>query len=209
MQMVIRDEGRQTPGTGELSECARAGDAAAFCRLVEPLQERLLRQAVLLAGDVGVAEDLVSETLIEAWKCLAKYDGSCRFSTWLYAILLHRHKKWLRRARSRPPVFAWLPAFIRDEFAARQERLPSVEPNPSECAARNELEQTVRLCVDRLSDKHRRVIFLRFFEDASLPEIAQVLGCSVGTVKSRLHHALERLRKMKMNLPDPRGDKQI
>jgi len=52
-----------------------------------------------------------------------------------------------------------------------------------------------------LPAKHRQVVLLRFFEDASLPDIAAVLGCSVGTVKSRLHHALEKLRKMKMNLP--------
>jgi RNA polymerase sigma-70 factor (ECF subfamily) len=53
------------------------------------------------------------------------------------------------------------------------------------------------------------VILLRFFEDASLPDMAAVLGCSVGTVKSRLHHALDKLRKMKMNLSELAGDKQI
>ena len=56
-----------------------------------------------------------------------------------------------------------------------------------------------------LPEKHREIIRLRFFEDASLPDMALILGCSVGTVKSRLHHALEKLRKMKMNLPDTKG----
>jgi len=84
-----------------------------------------------------------------------------------------------------------------------------LEPSPLETAAQKEIHQAIRLCVDRLSDKHRRVIFLRFFEDAPLPDIARVLGCSVGTVKSRLHNALEKLRKMKMNLPELKGDKWI
>ena len=60
-----------------------------------------------------------------------------------------------------------------------------------------------------LSEKHQEIIRLRFFEDASLPDMAAILDCSVGTVKSRLHHALENLRRMKMNLPDMQGHQQL
>ena len=173
---------------GESFARARAGEAEAFCHLTEPLQTRLLRQAAALSGDLSTAEDLVAETLAEAWTSLARYDESCRFSTWLYAILLHRHQKWKRRARSRPAALAWLPFFD---------------------AARNETSALMRECVGRLPEKHRRIILLRFYEDASLQDMAQVLGCPVGTVKSRLHHALEKLRGIKMNLPEMRGDTQI
>lgn len=207
--MAITDDGVETTAPGELLARARAGDAPAFCRLIEPLQARLLRQAAALAGDLNVADDLVSETLVEAWKSLERFDESCRFSTWLYAILLHRRHKWARRARSRPLALAWLPAFQRKEMAARQENLPSPEPSPSENAVQNDFSAQLRDYVDRLPEKQRRVILLRFFEDASLPDMAQVLGCPVGTVKSRLHHALEKLREMKMNLPEMKGDKQI
>ena len=166
----------------------------------------MLRQAVALSGNVSAAEDLVAETLVEAWKSLARYDESCRYSTWLYAILLHRHQKFLRRARSRPLTLSWLPTFERDELAARQENAASPEPSPAEDAARNDNLALLRECVARLPENHRRIILLRFFEDASLPDMARVLGCPVGTVKSRLHHALEKLRKLEMNLPDTRGD---
>jgi RNA polymerase sigma factor (sigma-70 family) len=64
-------------------------------------------------------------------------------------------------------------------------------------------------CVEALPEKQREIIQLRFFEDASLPDIAALLGCSVGTVKSRLHYALEKLRKMKMNLPESKGHQPI
>ena len=188
---------------------ARAGEAEAFCRLTEPLQSRLLRQAAALSGDVSAAEDLVAETLVEAWKSLARYDESCRFSTWLYAILLHRYQKSLRRARSRPVALAWLSAFERDQLTAAQDNVPSPEPSPADDAARNENLAHLRACIARLPEKHRRIILLRFFEDASLPDMARVLGCPVGTVKSRLHHALEKLRKIKMNLHPMRGDTQI
>lgn len=194
---------------GEILARARAGDAEAFCRLTEPLQTRLLRQAAALSGDVSAAEDLVAETLVEAWKSLARYDESCRFSTWLYAILLHRHHKWRRRARSRPVALAWLPLFQREQLVARQENVPAPDNSPAEAAARNENSALLRRCVARLPEIHRRVILLRFFEDASLPDMARLLGCPAGTVKSRLHHALEKLRKLKMNLPETGGDTQI
>jgi RNA polymerase sigma-70 factor (ECF subfamily) len=187
---------------------ARTGDAEAFGRLIEPLQSRLLRQAAFLSGDLAVAEDLVAETLVEAWKSLARYDESCRFSTWLYAILLHRCQKWKRRVRSRPIALAWLPFSDRDDALARQENVPSPEPSPAEDAARNESSAALRECLDNLPEKHRQLILLRFFEDASLADMARVLRCPVGTVKSRLHHALENLRKMKMNFPQTGGDTQ-
>ena len=207
--MVITDDQLELSEDRELLSRACAGEAGAFCLLTEPLQARLLRQAAALAGDLSAAEDLVSETLVEAWKSLPRYNQTCRLSTWLYAILLHRHRKSVRRARCRPISLAWLPFFEARELRRQQANLASTEPSPAETMAQNETGVRLRQCLERLPDKHRQIILLRFFEDASLPDMAAVLGCSVGTVKSRLHHALEKLRKMKMNLPDMRGDKQL
>jgi RNA polymerase sigma-70 factor, ECF subfamily len=207
--MAVTDDRVEIIETAESLARARAGDAEAFCLLVEPWQTRLLRQAAALSGDLSTAEDLVAETFVEAWKSLARYDGTCRFSTWLYAILLHRRQKWIRRARARPVALAWLPAFVRDHFVTRQENVPSPEPSPAEDAARHENSALMRHCIARLPEKHRQIILLRFYEDASLPDMAKILGCPVGTVKSRLHHALEKLRKIKMNVPASGGDRQI
>ena len=169
-------------------------------------EARLLSQAAALCGDPTTAEDLAAETVVEAWKSLDRWDGTCRFGTWLYAILLHRHKKWLRRARSRPLSLAWLPFFVRDDAKDRHRNLPAQGPLPSEAADHNEVVGRVWECVEALPEKHREVILLRFFEDASLSDMAGVLGCSPGTVKSRLHHALQKLRKMRMNRPGTEGD---
>ena len=195
--------------TRDLLARSCGGDSEAFCRLMEPLQARLLRQATALAGDVSAAEDLVSETLVEAWKSLSRYQQSCRLSTWLYAILLHRHRKSLRRARCRPISLAWLSFFDAQGLYEQQANLLSAELSPAEALAENETGARLRQCLALLPDKHRQVIQLRFFEDASLLDMAAVLDCSTGTVKSRLHHALEKLRKMKMNLPGTPGDKQL
>ena len=207
--MVITDDRLMPPALPELLARARAGDPDGFCLLIEPLQARLLRQAAALTGDLGLAEDIVSETLVEAWKSFARYDESCQLSTWLYAILLHRCQKSVRRARSRPVALAWLSLFEARDLSNRQENLAAAGPSPAEVVAQNETLAQLRQCIERLPEKHARVILLRFFEEASLPDMAAVLGCSVGTVKSRLHHALEKLRKMKMNRPEVQGDKPI
>ena len=207
--MVITDDQVESTDAAELLSRARQGDAQAFCLLLEPLQTRLLRQAAALAGDLSAAEDLVSETLVEAWKSLPRYNEACRLSTWLYAILLHRYQKSLRHARSRPMSLAALTASEDQELRDQQENIPGPDLSPAEAAAQSEALFQLKQCIERLPEKHRNVILLRFFEDAFLPDMAAVLGCSVGTVKSRLHHALEKLRKMKMNLPDLKGDKQI
>lgn len=204
--MVITDDCPEQPDTQELLAGARAGDAAAFCRVIEPLQTRLFRQAVALCRDPTVAEDLVAETLVEAWKSLRRYNETCRFSTWLYAILLHRWQKALRRARSRPIPLSALPAVEAEQREASQQNLAAAGPTPAEVADDNERAGQLREWIDALPKKHRQVILLRFFEQASMSDMAVVLHCSIGTVKSRLHHALEKLRQAKVNLSELRRD---
>jgi RNA polymerase sigma-70 factor (ECF subfamily) len=206
--MSVVEERSEPLDTPVLLAQARQGDASAFCRLIQPLEARLLRQATALCRDASTAEDLVAETLVQAWKSLAAYNETCRFSTWLYAILLHRHQKGLRAARSRPIPLAWLPWADAEKHREAHQHLPTAEASPAGAVAREELAAELRRAVGSLPEKHRQVVLLRFFEEASLEEIAIVLDCSVGTVKSRLHHALEKLRRMKItvNLSEWRRD---
>jgi len=207
--MVVTDDLVEPTTERERLAQARAGGAPPFCLLIRPLEARLLRQAMGLTNDLSAAEDLVSEVRIRAWKNLSRYNETCRLSTWLYAILLHCHQEAARRARSRPISLARIPAAEAADLHQRRDNDPASDPSPAETALRNEAARELNRCVQMLPEKHREVIQLRFFEDASLPDMAAVLGCSVGTVKSRLHHALEKLRKMKMNLPDIRGHQHV
>ena len=202
--MVITADRPEFAGSADLLTRARAGETSAFCRLAAEHEQRLLQQACGLTHDPSAAEDLVSETLVEAWRSLSRYNGACRFSTWLFSILLHRHQKALRRARSRPIPLAALPSAQADERRQAQESLPAAGPSPAEAAMRKEAADRVRQAVQTLPEKHQQVVLLRFFEDASLPEIAALLHCSLGTVKSRLHYALEKLRESQegMNLSE-------
>ena len=206
--MVITADRSEIAGSADLLTRARAGESGAFCQLATEHENRLLQQARGLTRDSSAAEDLVSETLVEAWRSLSRYNGTCRFSTWLFSILLHRHQKALRRARSRPIPLAALPSAQADECQEARENLPDAGPSPVDEAMRREAADKLRQAVEALPEKHQQVVLLRFFEDASLLEIAALLDCSVGTVKSRLHYALEKLREAQqgLNLSDLWGD---
>ena len=171
----------------ELIDRAQAGEATAFQRLAEQHSARLWRCALALGKEPHWAEDLAQETLVEAWRCLARFDGRCRFSTWLYGILRHR---FLKGRRHRGAVQLSLPEALGQVADAAR--------TPDRAAEASEDAQRVRRAVASLPEEHRLVVELRFFAGATLDEIAAALGCPLGTVKSRLHHGLEKLRQMNL-----------
>jgi len=191
------------PETGGLLEQARAGDTEAFGEVCRVYETRLLRQAMALCGQTSVAEDLAQDTLVEAWKCLRRYNGKCQFFTWLCAILLNRYHNTVRERR--PVPFSAFPEQDRHEFEHNFGRLADPDSLPDEAAQRRERAALVRSCIEALPAKQQQVIHLRFYVDDSLGGIAAALGCSVGTVKSRLFHALDKLRGMNA-LSEQRGN---
>jgi RNA polymerase sigma-70 factor (ECF subfamily) len=170
------------PDETELICRARQGEAAAFRGLVEGYGETLWRCARALCRDDHEAEDLAQETFTEAWRSLGRFDESRRFSTWLYGILRHR---FLKARQKRRPLTGG------DEEAASQ---TARDASPPFAAEQAEEARLIQAAVAALPEAHRVVIELRFFAGASLSEIAALVGCPLGTVKSRLHHGLEKLR---------------
>ena len=184
----------ETSVTQSLLEQAHSGDTKAFGEVCRVYETRLLRQAMALSGNATLAEDLVQDTLVEAWRCLRRYNGRCRFFTWLCAILLNRYRNLVREKRPLP--LSTLAARDREEFQNRIDTLADRDSLPDQTAQLREQAALVRDCVQALPTKHQQVIYLRFYVDNSLEGIAAALGCSVGTVKSRLFHALDKLRGM-------------
>ncbi len=183
------------PETGSLLEAARSGDAEAFGELCRVHETGLLRQALTLCGNYALAEDLAQDTLVDAWKCLRRYNGRCQFFTWLCAILLNRYRNTLRQKQ-----FLSLSASDSREDCSTDDRMDQVVADnrqPDHAAQAREQAALVWKCVQALPPKHQQVIYLRFYVDNSLEGVAAALGCSVGTVKSRLFHALDKLRVMK------------
>jgi RNA polymerase sigma-70 factor (ECF subfamily) len=181
-------------GTGNLLAQARSGDAEAFGEVCRAYETRLLRQAMALCGQASLAEDLAQDTLVEAWRCLHRYNGRCQFFTWLCAILLNRYRNTVRQKRPMP--FSAFQARDQEELHDSIGQLADQESLPDEAAQRREQAVLVQQCIQALPAQHQQVIHLRFYVDDSLEGIAAALDCSVGTVKSRLFHALDKLRGM-------------
>ncbi len=170
-----------------LLRAAREGDSEAFGKMFEMLSSKLHRQAFFLTGDEHQAVDLLQETMIEVWKHLRRYDGQARFFTWICSIMAHRHYDWLRRLRVRAATV----------FNAKAAAGESHVQSPEENADQAETARVLRECLDDLPTKQRAVVYLRFYAGESLEGIAAIAQCSVGTVKSRLFHGLERLARMR------------
>lgn len=184
----------ESPETRALIEQARAGDADTFCEICRLVETRLLRQAFTLCGNPSMAEDLAQETLVEAWNSLRRFQGRCQFFTWLCAILLNRYRNTVRQRR--PIPISSLTRGDEDAFALHLDRATDAEATPDRSAQVQEEAQVLIACIQTLPTKYREVVYLRFYVSHSLEEIAAALGCSVGTVKSRLFRALEKLRGM-------------
>ena|SRR5438105_1453969 len=187
METEIKDS------TGLLS-LAQEGDADSFCQLCRVHESRLLRQAIALCGDATLAEDLAQDTLFEAWKCIRRYNGQCQFFTWLCAILLNRCRN--HRRKKGPIAFSLLHRGDHDQVENLLDGATDGGSSPDQLAEISEQAALLQECIGRLPEKHRQVIYLRFYVDQSMEGIAAALGCSIGTVKSRLFHALEKLRAM-------------
>ncbi len=190
----------------ELVDKARAGDAAAFKRLVELHQSRLFAVAYGMLRDRDDAMDVVQDAFIKAHKKLGEFEGNAAFSTWLYRICVNLciDKK---RADARRRKVDLDDALTGDDSlyadADITGRLGGA--NPLKTAADKELGAEIGRALAGLSEDHKSILLLREVEGMSYEEIADTLGIPRGTVMSRLFHArknMQRLLRPFLGLPD-------
>ena len=187
--------GGQTAETDEdapLVRLARSGDTDAFGRLVARHESRVYALIARVLGTHGTADDVddtAQDVFVQAWRALPRFREEARFSTWLHRIATNMAiKQWHRVKRRVPTVAAEdLPNTIRAALA-------SEGPGPEEIAAQKARDRDLRDAIEKLPEKQRTVILLHYFEDYGCDEIAALLGCSVGTVWSRLHYGCRKLR---------------
>jgi RNA polymerase sigma-70 factor, ECF subfamily len=174
--------------TAKIARGLRERDMELLADLVERCQHRLVRYLLYLIGRREHAEDLAQETWVRVLQRGSQYNGRQRFDPWLFAIARNLAIDFLRKKRKAVQT-ASLPN-DRDAMLL----LASSGPSPFEAAARS--EDAIRLAgqLQILSPLYREALLLRFQEDLSLPEIAQVLGAPVTTVTSRIYRGLAALR---------------
>src|SRR2546421_470618 len=156
------------------------GEEEAFDELVERHRRRVYGLVCRLAG-VAEAEDLAQEVFLAAYRSLPGFRGESTFATWLYRITIYTCSHHVRRRRLETTELE------EEEPDRRRER------DPEQSALRAELCDRVRAAIDALPQKLRLVIVLRDLQGLSYEEIADAARCPIGTVRSRLHYATQRL----------------
>lgn len=184
MSEGIHDRDRTERDERALLARIAAGDRVAFETLFSSYGSRIFRYAMRMIGDVGKAEEVTNDVMIEVWKSAASYEGRSRPSTWILGITRHRA---LNAVRGKPRVTV----DIDDPSVA----LESEDTGEREADA-SDARRTLREAVLELSREHREVIELTFYHGCSYQEIADIVGCPENTVKTRMFHAKKRLREI-------------
>ncbi|MGJ8641488.1 MAG: sigma-70 family RNA polymerase sigma factor [Opitutaceae bacterium] len=175
---------------------AQQGDTAAFAVLYKRHYDRLYRTACGLVGNATDAQEITQQTWLKAWKKLDRYNFSSAFTTWLHRILvntsldhLRQRKRWSHRFKS---MFTSAEGGELDQH----DTVPAPNSDPADGLLEDERALSVRKAVWSLPEAQRVVIVLKEFEDYTYQEIADIVGCKIGTVMSRLHSARQKLQKL-------------
>ena len=179
--------------TSALVKKAQSNDPRAFEELVGLYQNKVYKLCYHLAGNHDDAQDLSQEVFIRAYKALGNFRNEADFGTWLHRITLNI---WLniKRKNSRKIVSLDEP-YESGNGSNIQREVAALEGDPLEALEEKEFRGLVRTALCKLTEEHRAVLVLREIEGYSYEEVASLLGCSLGTVKSRLSRAREVLRR--------------
>ena len=158
-----------------------------FGWIVDAYHDKIYRSACMLLMNRHEAEDLTQDVFLAAMKSYSRFRGDSSLYTWLYKIMLNL----FRKRRSRKRLLQWNFSQGDEEQEDFQVLIADDGDSPDESVEKAERARRVADVLRTLSKKHREVVVLRFFEDKSYHEIAEIVGVSEGTVKSRLHHALK------------------
>ena len=189
-----------------LVERAQRGDQRAFEMLVVKYQRRLERLIGRMVRDVDLVQDIAQESFIRAYRALPQFRGDSAFYTWLYRIAVNTAKKALMDIKRDPLVSeaALLGNSDDDDETYDRGREPTDGETPDAVLASKEIAQTVNAAIEALSDDLRQAITLREIEGLSYEEIATMMNCPIGTVRSRIFRAREAIAQRLRPLLDTR-----
>ena len=177
-----------------LVQRVQSGDQQAFELLVAKYQRRIFRLISRFVRDPATAEDIAQETFLRAYRAIGRFRGDSQFYTWLYRIAVNTAKRSAGAGARGPVLQESANSPESEEPFSRQEQLTSLD-TPEAVMASREIADTVNAAMDALPDELRTAIALREIEGMSYEEISQLMGCPVGTVRSRIFRAREAIAR--------------
>src|SRR3954454_24378748 len=190
----------------QLVERAQRGDKRAFELLVEKYQRKLGRLLSRFIRDQAEVEDVTQEAFIKAYRALPAFRGDSAFYTWLYRIGINTAKNYLMAMGRRAPTSTEVEAEEAEGFE-EGEQLRDIN-TPESVLLSNEIAETVNSTIEQLPEELRTAIQLREIEGMSYEDIAQVMNCPIGTVRSRIFRAREAIAERLRPLLGTRKDKR-
>jgi RNA polymerase sigma-70 factor (ECF subfamily) len=160
------------------------GDRIAFEQLYRAYHRRIFGYVFRMVGRADRADELASDVLLEVWKSAGRFKGESRVSTWIFGIARYKALSSLRRLT---------PEGVQVEEAGD---IPDEAERQDEMLIKATMREAVQKAFAALSDRHREVMELTFYQGFSYPEIAEILGCPVNTVKTRMFHARKQLKEL-------------
>ncbi|MFT5365345.1 MAG: RNA polymerase sigma-70 factor (ECF subfamily) [Candidatus Latescibacterota bacterium] len=174
----------------DLIVLAKKGDQYAFSLLVRRYNQQIFNMLYALVGDWDDTDDLTQETFLKAYRALPRFEGRAQFYTWLYRIGINCWKDWCKTPRKQREV-----GDVSDDGQSLFDRHPSSNVSDAQ-VEKTELQCMLEQALSKLPEEYRAAVVLREIDGLGYDEIAEVLGCSVGTVKSRLFRGRTQLKKL-------------
>lgn len=180
----------------DLVQRCQAGDTEAFDELVTRYRTRVFSMIYNMVHNEQDAWDLAQDSFLKAWKSIGRFRGQSSFYTWIYRIVMNVTIDWLRKKQVKAGGAEFNDAIQLREIDPASKTVPKTEALPHQVMERDEIRARIEKAIGQLSPEHRAVILMKEIDDMQYHEIAEALGCSIGTVMSRLFYARKKLQSL-------------
>jgi RNA polymerase sigma-70 factor (ECF subfamily) len=180
----------------DLVRRCQAGDTEAFNELVTRYRTRIFGMIYNMIHNEQDAWDLAQDSFVKAWKSIKRFRGQSSFYTWIYRIVMNVTIDWARKKQIKAGGTEFDDAIKLKEIDPACKTAPKPVALPYETMERSEVRARIDRAIAQLSPEHRAVILMKEIEEMQYHEIAETLGCSIGTVMSRLFYARKKLQDL-------------
>src|ERR1051325_2645095 len=180
----------------DLVKQCQAGDTEAFDQLVTRYRTRVFSMIYNMVHNAQDAWDLAQDSFLKAWKSIKRFRGRSSFYTWIYRIVMNVTIDWLRKKHIKGAGTEFDDATQLKEVDPASKTVPRAEALPYETMERDEVRARIAQAIAQLSPEQRAVILMKEIEGMPYHEIAEAIGCSIGTVMSRLFYARKKLQTL-------------
>jgi RNA polymerase sigma-70 factor (ECF subfamily) len=180
----------------DLVKRCQAGDTEAFDELVTRYRARVFSMIYNMVHSEQDAWDLAQDSFVKAWKSIRRFRGRSSFYTWIYRIVMNVTIDWLRKKQVKAGGAEFDDAVELKQIDPASKTVPKTAALPYETMERKEIKARIDKAIAQLSPEHRAVILMKEIEEMQYHEIAEALGCSIGTVMSRLFYARKKLQNL-------------